>query len=112
MRTTKQEPAHVEYTQLRSRLSAVWMTTEAEGSDVVFSFTESGRNLRLSAWDVATGAVQKTYNCDAADGGSSCCLLGRDYLLCALHSLPFVYVWNVKKVSLVMFLFVFAGDVN
>ena len=79
------------------------MTTEAEGSDFVFSFTEGGQNLRLSAWDVATGAVQKTYNCDAADGGSSCCLLGRNYLLCALRSLPFIYVWNVRKVSVVMF---------
>ena len=79
------------------------METETDIDDIVFSFTQGGRNLRISAWEVSTGAVQKTYTCDADGGGSSCCLLGKDYLLCALRSLPFIYVWNVRKVKRFVF---------
>ena len=75
------------------------METETDTGDIVFSFTQGGRSLRISAWEVATGAVQRTYTCDADGGGSSCCLLGKDYILCALRSLPFICVWNVRMVN-------------
>ena len=63
--------------------------------ELVFTCINSGR---IAAWDVSSGAVRRNYSGDI-DGGGCVCLLGKDFLLCALWSLPFIYVWNVRKVS-------------
>ena len=68
-------------------------------SDVVFCCTKGGKNLRITAWELATGSVQRIYSCDAEGGASCACLLGKDYLLCSLKALPFIYVWNIRKVN-------------
>ena len=63
--------------------------------ELVFTCINSGR---IAAWDVSSGAVRRNYSGDI-DGGGCVCLLGKDFLLCALRSVPFIYVWNVRKVS-------------
>ena len=69
-----------------------------ECSDVALICSHGGRSLRISAWDISTGAVHKTYSCDAEGGGSCISMLGTDYIACSLKAAPFIYVWSVKKV--------------
>ena len=81
-----------------------------EGTDLCFSCSQSTNLLSVTAFDITTGAVLKTYTCDSGRSttlapstnlrvrsATSLCLLGRTYLLCASNT-PFIYVWNVKKV--------------
>lgn len=71
------------------------------GEEVVFSCSHGvgGRSVKISAWAPSKGAVQRTYSCEAQGGGAALALLGKSYLLCALKSIPFIYVWHLRKVS-------------
>ncbi len=58
--------------------------------------------MRVSAWELSTGTVQRTYSCDVEGGGSAVCLLGKEHLMCALRKVPFIYVWNIRKVEVLL----------
>lgn len=68
--------------------------------EIVFSCSNDtgGRGLKIAAWSPGKGAVQRTYSCEAQGGGAALALLGKTYLLCALKSLPFIYIWHLRKV--------------
>lgn len=58
-----------------------------------------GKGVKIVAWAPGKGAVQRTYTVEAEGGGAALAMLGRTHLLCALKSIPFIYVWHVRKVS-------------
>ena len=57
-----------------------------------------GRGIKIAAWDPDKGAVLRSYSCEAEGGGAALAVLGSTHLLCALKTLPFIYVWHVRKV--------------
>ena len=73
-------------------------------TDYCFSCHQSPKNVSVSLWDVETGTTQRTYSCETgsvSEGGEgkavSIALLGSSYLFCAPQTVPFIYVWNLKK---------------
>lgn len=80
-----------------------------QGTDLCFSCSRSSGLLIVTAFDIVTGTVLKTYRCDSVrksstivlgvGSASGLCLCGRNYLLCASNTVPFIYVWNLKKVK-------------
>ena len=58
-----------------------------------------GKGVKVVAWNPGKGAVQRTYSCEAEGGGARLAMLGKTHILCAMKSIPFIYVWHVRKVS-------------
>lgn len=87
--------------QYLHRVTHVAMSSASPGEEVVFTCSDGvgDRSVKISAWAPGKGAVQRTYSCEAQGGGAALALLGKTYLLCALKSLPFLYVWHLRKVS-------------
>ena len=77
--------------------------------DYCFTCSQGQKLLSVAVWDVKTGIVCRVYSCDTGvttgagstgvGGASAVCLLGETHLLCAPKVVPFIYVWNLKKVS-------------
>lgn len=72
------------------------------GEEVVFSCCGGvgSSGVKIAVWEPSKGAVKRTYSCEAREGGAALAVLGKTYLLCALKSLPFIYVWHLRKVAL------------
>ena len=80
--------------------------------DYCFSCSQGRKLLSVAVWDVKTGIVCKVYSCDTGvntsgagpksdvGGAAAVCLLGESHLLCAPRAIPFIYVWNLKKVRM------------
>ena len=58
-----------------------------------------GKSLKITAWAPEKGAVQRTYSCEAEGGGAALAVAGKTRILCALKTLPFIYVWHTRKVA-------------
>ena len=76
-------------------------------TDYCFTCCLSPENISISLWDVESGTTTRTYTSETgsiAKPGKgkavSIALLGTSYLLCAPRTIPFIYVWNLKKASL------------
>ncbi len=81
-----------------------------ERRDYCFTCSQGQKLLSVSAWDVRTGITARIFSCDTGvnssrvgskedvGGASAVCTVGETHLLCAPKSVPFIYVWNLKKV--------------
>ena len=76
-------------------------------NDYCFTCCLNPENISISLWDVESGTTRRMYTCEtgtmtkAGKGKAvSIALLGTSYLLCAPRTIPFIYVWNLKKASL------------
>ena len=74
--------------------------------DLCFACTQSQKSLNVCVWDVQNGVALRTFSCDGGHSGSqlssnaaALCLLKEGHLLCAPKNLPYIYVWNLTKVS-------------
>ena len=71
-------------------------------NSTIFSCSSSGRGLYIQAWDLTNSSVLRTYKSET-DGEASCmCRAGR-YLLCAVSSKPFIFIWLISKVIYKMY---------
>ena len=76
-------------------------------TDYCFTCCLSSENISISLWDVESGTTRRTYTCETGNIAKpgkgkavSIALLGTSYLLCAPRTIPFIYVWNLRKASL------------
>ena len=84
----------------------------ASRKDYCFTCTQGQKLLSVTAWEVQTGVTQCTYSCDGGSssgvgpgvigGAVALCLLGKSHLLCAPSNLPFIYVWSLNKVLIIV----------
>lgn len=73
--------------------------------DYCFTCSQGQKLLSVSVWDVKTGITIRVYSSDTGStqgvgGAAAICLLGETHLLCAPKAIPFIYVWNLKKVAI------------
>ena len=77
------------------------------GVDLCLTCSQGVKSIHVTTWDVSTCIVGRVFSCDtgvkqesdsSTRGASGLCLLGNSHILCASRSLPFIYVWNIKKV--------------
>lgn len=77
-------------------------------TDYCFTSHLTPENISISVWDVESGTTRRTYTCETGNmtkppgegKAISIGLLGTRYLLCAPRTIPFIYVWNLKKAGL------------
>ena len=78
---------------------------EVERTEYCFSCHQDSKQLSISLWDLETGTTRRIYNCDVRSsskhGKGKIALLGTNYLLYASQTVPFIYVWNIKKVGII-----------
>lgn len=88
---------------LLDRVSELLETGELpQTTEVAFSCVSGGRGVHVVAWDLRNGAIRRTYKSDCVGGGGILCMAGTDYLLCGLKRRPFIFVWRVDKVGLMV----------
>lgn len=83
--------------------------TARKRSDYCFTCYQSPKNIGIALWDVESGTTRRTYSCEtgnlpqpSGEGKAiSIALLGSYYLFCAPRTVPFIYVWNLKKAGLI-----------
>ena len=82
--------------QIRCKNPRVEMSEE-----VVLSCVSSsgGKGVKIAAWSPGKGAIQRTYSSETEGGGAALAMLGKTHIMCALKSIPFIYVWHVRKVK-------------
>ncbi|CAI8012864.1 WD repeat-containing protein 18 [Geodia barretti] len=72
--------------------------------EVVLSCVSSsgGKGVKIAAWSPGKGAIQRTYSSETEGGGAALAMLGKTHIMCALKSIPFIYVWHVRKEQVLM----------
>ena len=81
-------------------------TSVSRRFEYCFSCYQSAEQVSVSLCEVETGTVRRTYSCTAGSVSSrgdekavNIALLGSTYLFCAPRAVPFIYVWNLARVS-------------